>query len=140
MKVYDADQVTVSFAGVLMQGYADGEFCSIEMDSKGFEDVVGTDGEVTRSKTGDNRATVTVKLLQSSLTNAELSILHNLDLSAPNGAGVGALLINDRGGSFTYRAARAWISKAPDVTLDRQATTREWEFRCEKLVRFDGAA
>lgn len=138
MRVYDPDQVTVSFAGILVQGYADGEFVRIEQESDDFSDVVGTDGEVSRSKTNDRRATVTFVLMQTSESNDLLSAVSNLDRSLPNGLGVGALYIRDRQGSALYRAASAWISKPPNVSFDRTATSREWTIRCEKLERLDG--
>lgn len=138
MKVYDPDQVTVSFAGIVMQGFADGSFVSISQESDDFSDVVGTDGEVSRSKTNDRRATITFKLMQTSASNVLLSAISNADRDAPAGAGVGALMIRDRQGTSLYRADEAWISKPPDVDFDRGATSREWTLRCARLQRTDG--
>lgn len=138
MKVYDPDQVTVSFAGIVLQGYGEGEFVRIEDASDGFSTVVGTDGEVSRSKSMDRRATVTFVLMQTSESNDLLSALHNLDRSAPGGAGVGALYIRDRQGTALYRAGKAWIKRTPNVTFDRAATSREWTIECERLDRVDG--
>ncbi len=138
MKVYDPTEVTVSFAGIVIQGYADGEFIRIEQEGDDFTDVVGTDGEVSRSKTSDRRATVTFILMQTSASNALLSAISNADRNAPGGAGVGALFIRDRQGTSLYRAAEAWISKPPNVSMDRAPTSREWTLRAAKLERQDG--
>jgi hypothetical protein len=138
MKVYDPTEVTVSFAGIVIQGYADGEFIRVEQETDDFSDVVGTDGEVSRSKTSDRRATVTFILMQTSGSNALLSAISNADRSAPGGAGVGALYIRDRQGTSLYRAGEAWISKPPNVSFDRGPTSREWTLRCAKLERLDG--
>jgi hypothetical protein len=137
-KTYDADQVTLVFAGILVQGYADGDFCTIEYESDGFTDVAGTDGEVARSKTNDRRATITIELLQTSSSNALFSQLANLDLNAPNGAGVGSLLINDRQGLSLYTAAECWIQKPADATFGREVTSRSWVLRCANLISFTG--
>lgn len=138
-KTYDADQVSITIAGLLIDsGYADGEFLRIEQESDDFTDVVGTDGEVTRSKTRDKRATVTILLMQSSSGNALLSTLNNLDVNAPNGAGVGAFLVRDRQGTSVYRADECWVQKPPDVSFDREATSREWTLRVANLQRVDG--
>lgn len=138
-KVYDADQVTVLVAGVpITSGYADGEFCTVEQETEDFMDVVGTDGEVTRSKTNDRRATITIKLMQSSDGNALLSALNNLDKFGTGGAGIGPLLIKDRQGTSVYSSAKCWISKPPSVTFDRDAKERTWTIRCSNLIRFDG--
>lgn len=138
-KVYDANEVTVNVAGLPIEsGYDDGEFCRIEQESDDFTDKVGTDGEVTRSKTNDRRATIAIILMQSSDGNALLSGLNNIDRLAGNGAGVGPLLIRDRQGTALYAAAECWISKPPDVSFDREPTAREWTLRCASLERFDG--
>lgn len=138
-KFYDADEISLSLSGLpLDSGYADGEFCRIEQESDDFSDKVGTDGEVTRSKTNDKRATISIILMQTSTGNALLSALNNLDLNAPNGLGVGAFLARDRSGLALYTATAAWVSKPPDVSFDREATAREWTIRVAKLIRFDG--
>lgn len=139
-KVYDANEVTLSIAGLLIDaGFADGEFCRIEQESDDFVDVVGTDGEVTRSKTNDRRATVTVLLMQSSLGNSLLSALNNIDLAAGNGAGIGPLLIQDNQGTTIYTGDACWVSKPPNVSFDRAATAREWTVRVANLKRVDGS-
>lgn len=138
LKTYNPDECDVIVAGIPLQGYADGEFINVEQEANDFEDVVGTDGEVTRSKTNDRRATVTVFLMQSSSANDQLSVLSNIDRNGPNGSGVGAFLLKDRSGRLLLEAAECWIQKPPTVSLDRTPTPREWVLRCANLVRFDG--
>lgn len=139
LKVYDANEVTVSIAGLPIEsGFDDGEFVRIEQEAEDFIDKVGTDGEVTRSKTNDRRATVSILLMQSSDANALLSGLNNIDRLAGNGAGVGPFLVRDRQGLALYAAAECWISKPPDVSFDREPTAREWTLRVASLERFDG--
>lgn len=138
-KVYDPDQVTVTIAGILIGGFADGQFIQIEKDTQDFQDVVGTDGEVVRSKSNDKRATVTISLIQTSASNQLLSALLAADKASANGAGVGPLLIRDRSGTSLFTAENAWISKSPSVTFDRTATSREWEIRCAHLIENHGS-
>ena len=139
LKVYDANEVTVNVAGLPIEsGFDDGEFVRIEQEAEDFIDKVGTDGEVTRSKTNDRRATITILLMQSSDGNALLSGLNNLDRLAGNGAGVGPFLVRDRQGTALYAGAECWISKPPDVSFDREPTAREWTLRVASLERFDG--
>ncbi len=140
-KVYDADQVTLVFMGIpIDSGFNDGEFCTIEQSAQDFDVVVGTDGEVTRSKTGNRHAVIKVKLLQTSSGNGALSALNNLDVLTPGGAGIGPMLIRDRQGTSLYTASKSWIAKPPDVAFDRTATAREWTLECANLVRFDGGS
>ena len=139
LKTYDADQVTVAFAGVILDsGWADGQFVRIEWETPQFSDVAGTDGEVTRSKSNDRRATITISLMQTSDGNAELSAIAAKDRLEPNGAGVGALQVRDLNGNSLHEAAEAWISKTPDVSYEREAVAREWTLRCANLVDFTG--
>jgi hypothetical protein len=138
LRVYDPDQVHVSMNGIPLSGFADGEFVTVETESATFEDVAGTDGEVTRSKTNDGRATVTVKLMQSSPSNDLLSVLHNLDKSTPGGVGVGPLFIRDAQGTTLVWAEKAWIQKVPDGSWDRTAKERSWVIRCANLISHHG--
>ena len=138
-KVYDADQVSITVAGIpITGGYADGEFCRIERETDIFTDVVGTDGETTRSKTNDNRATCTISLMQTADVNALLGALAALDRNTPNGAGVGSFLVRDRQGTSIYTAEACWIAKPPDVGFDREATSRDWKIRIAELNDFTG--
>lgn len=138
-KVYDANEVTLNFAGIpIDSGFDDGEFIRIEQESDDFVDKAGTDGEVTRSKTNDRRTTITVILMQSSDGNAALSALNNIDRLANNGAGVAPILVSDRQGTSIFAAAECWIAKPPDVSYDREPTAREWTLRAANPERFDG--
>lgn len=141
-RIYDAEQVTVSFAGAdLTDGLADGEFLKITNDTDAFLDVVGTDGSVTRSKSNDGRSTIELKLMQTSPGQDILTAAINTDKLATNGAGIGAFLVRDPNGRQNYLAAEAWIAKEPDVAFDRTATERVWKFRVAKWsVRLDGGS
>jgi hypothetical protein len=134
-KFYDPDLVAIYFNGAIVQGYADGEFITVAQVSNGFDDVVGTDGEVARSKSNDRRVEVTIKLLQTSSTNAAFSVIHNLDLNAPNGAGVGTFLMQDLQGGTIVHGDQAWIVKYPDDSMDRTAKSREWVLRIANADR-----
>lgn len=138
LKVYDPDEITVSVFGILIGGYADGEFVRIEQESDDFTDVAGTDGSVSRAKTNDRRATITFVLMQTSESNALLSAISNLDRNTPGGAGVGAVQVRDRQGNTIYSGAEAWISRPPNASFDREVTSREWTLRVARLERTDG--
>lgn len=133
-KVYDSNEVKISVAGIpVIGGFADGEFVSIVRETEAFNDVVGTDGEVTRSKTNDARATVTITLMQTADVNLALSVLHNADKNTAGGAGVGPLLIEDLNGVTLHESPQCWINTEPDVTYAREAGERAWPIRCANL-------
>lgn len=139
LRLYHPDEIFCSLAGIPISGYADGEMIRIEPEGPAFDDVVGTDGEVTRSKTNDDRHTVTIRLMQSSPVNDLLSTLHLLDKNAPGGVGVGVFVCRDKQGTTLHSAEKAWISKSPDSSFDRIPTVREWIIRVAKMISFHGS-
>jgi len=139
-KTYDPTLYSLVIAGIPIpaKGYADGEFIRWERDSDSFTDVAGTDGEVTRAKQYDKRATITFTLMQSSEMNAVLSTLANLDESTDGGAGIGPFLLKDRGGLTVLAGKDCWIAKMPDGSLDKNPTARAWKVRVANLKSFEG--
>jgi hypothetical protein len=134
VKQYDPKLITLQFAGIIVEGYADGSFVEIEEETEGFEDYSGTDGSVSRSKSSDERGTVTIKLAQTSPTNVLFSSLHQQDKDEPNGAGVGQFLLEDRGnGTTLVRADEAWIMGRPKMDYERAVKEREWKIRLAKM-------
>jgi hypothetical protein len=141
-KRYDAKQVTMVFMGLLIDsGFAEGEFLTIEQSAPDYEVVVGTDGEVGRSRTNNRHATIKVKLMHTSSGNTLFTTLSNAGLLARNGADIGPMLIRDRvSGLATWTASACWIAKPPDVSLDSKITTREWTLECADLTRVDAGS
>ena len=138
-KRYDAAQVTLFFMGLLINsGYADGEFLTIVQETPDYETVVGTDGEVSRSRTNNRHATIMVKLAQTSQGNTLFSTLSNAGLLAANGADIGPMLVRDRvSGTCIYTAGNCWVSEWPTVSYDNKITMRNWTLECDDLVRVD---
>lgn len=136
VKVFSADQHSVSLNGILINsGWDDGEFVSVEQATDSFGDKVGTDGEVVRWATLDRRATAKIKVMQTSDGNADLSALHNQDINAPNGAGVGVFELRDLAtGALLAHADHAWIQKPPPVARGREVVSQEWTIRIAHIV------
>lgn len=137
-RIYDSNQVKVSFAGAPLQGYADGEFLTITLNEDSFSTVVGTDGEVSRSKTNNLTAAIEIRLMSTSPSNDILSAIYNADLIANGGAGVGAFLVTDLNGTSEFLAGNAWIVKGADVSYDREANERVWMLSCDRMNMFVG--
>lgn len=136
---YNLDQVSLVFAGVSIRGeYGEGGAISIRNNAEKFENTIGQKGDVVRSRTNDKTATIELTLHQTSPYNAQLSALSRLDDNTPNGAGVGTFLCRDRENGDEFVAARTWIQKDPDVTMNRKSGDRVWMLFCEKLERYPG--
>lgn len=140
MKTYDPNLFSLVIAGIPIpaKGYADGEFINYTRDAQQFTDSVGTDGEVTRAKQHDKRATITFSTMQTAEINAILSTLANLDYETDGGAGVGPFLLKDRGGLTVLAGADCWIAKLPDGSLGKDPTARAWMIRVANLKSFEG--
>lgn len=129
LKTYDPNMYDVVFAGIrLNEGLAEGTFLTISSESPGFSSKVGVDGEVTRARSHDSRATARLVLMQTSEINERLSAIHAADMDALNGSGVGSFYVQDRNGSTVAEASKAYISDDPDLTLEAEASEREWTF------------
>lgn len=130
---YDPEDYSVIFNGIPIEGFAEDDFIDIEYDSDGFQDQVGADGHVMRYRSCDQRATVTINLMASSITNKLLSAMYNADIKAPNGMGVGPIMIRDTRGVTVFMGTHAWIQKMPKSTLGQKLGNREWKIRVAKL-------
>lgn len=137
-RIYDANEVAIACGGVPIEGYADGQFLSITRTSDGFTTVVGTDGDVARSKTNDHRAVIEINLLQTSPSNLTFTALWTADRNAPGGAGIFGFICTDLNGTSLYTAGNAWVQKPPDITFDREATSRTWVLECDNLIDATG--
>lgn len=142
LKRYDAAQVTLVFMGILIDsGFADGEFLTIEQSAPDYEAVVGTDGQVGRSRTNNRHAVIKVKLMSTSDGNTLFGALSNAGLLTANGADIGPMLVRDRvSGVCTYTSANCWIAAPPAVSYENKVSMREWVLECDDLVRVDAGS
>ena len=139
VKTYDPSNVSMFFNTIEMQGFAQDAAISLEHDEEDFTLVTGVDGEGTRSKTSIKSATITVSLMQSSLVNDLLSAHRLLDINTPGGIGGKSLIIKDNSGTTLFACETAWIQKPPTADLNREATTREWIFRTDRVDALHGS-
>lgn len=138
---YDPDQVILLVGVATIDGFADGSMLTLDQDTDDFVDNIGTTGEVVRSKSNDRRATLTIRLQQTSDSNDILSAINNADMAAPNGAGIATFMLRDKtNGRALYSAAECWVAKSPAVNFDRTSQPREWKLRISSLVRQDGGS
>lgn len=135
---YNPRDIIITFAGIIFEGYADGEFVSIEAPEDAFSLYIGADGHGVRAATNNFAGTVTATLSQASKTNELLSALHALDRAS--GEGVGPLSIKDLNGTSLYAAATAWIKKQPTAGFAKTVGTRAWVIETDILVPFHGSS
>ena len=127
-KNYSFSNVNVIFGILELQGFADGDdVVTIENEADQFNDMAGAKGDVVRSQSNDNRCTITIKLLQNSGSNKELTVVYNADREL--GTGVAPMIVEDKETGETYVINNAWIQKYPTVTRGQNVNTMDWIFR-----------
>lgn len=124
---YNPVEVDLIYGPIKVEGYAVGEFVTLDQEEDTFLKVVGTDGELARSLNQNDATVITIKLLQTSKSNVLLSAALQLD-KATGGRSPQVMLIKDRSGFSLNAFPVAWIVKPPAQSLDKQATSREWQF------------
>jgi hypothetical protein len=136
VKSYDPAKVTITFAGIIVEGYADGTFITAARNNPSFSLKVGSSGEGARAKSNDRSGIVTLTLQQSSASNDLLSAQAALDEAS--GDGIGSLLIKDLSGTTLCSAETAWIQKPADVEYAKEISDRQWVLETDILNIFAG--
>jgi hypothetical protein len=140
MPAFDPNRHIVTFGPISLYGVSMGkdEWINVARESPAWEDDVGVDGAVTFSKINDDRATVTLTLMQSSAINDQLSAHYNLDRSTPGGVGARPFTMTDLNGTTKIFAEEARLVKAPDQSRARKVGEVKWEFRLAQIKEFHG--
>lgn len=137
MRNYDPKEVSVICGGHKVRDFA-AEMVRVEPNEDDFNDVAGAQGEVSRSRTSDRRATVTLVIKQTSPSNDVLSEFARTDRETPNGGGVFSFQLIDRQGTTLVDAEEAWVMRKPDLTFSNEITNREWTIRLAEANYFVG--
>lgn len=121
LSVADCDQHRLAIFGVdIMRGQGQsglGEntwFKATPADAS-FKTRKGADGAVARARTNNRLLGIEVTLLQTSASNDFLSAAHTSDITLPNGAGVGSLVLADLQGTTKIACSKAWIETPGEV-------------------------
>jgi len=137
VKTYDPNNVQLILGGVGISGYADGTFINLTYDEDLYNKTVGADGEVSRSKTTNRSATLTITLKQTSSSNDALSALYQLDESEDGG--VVPMMIKEIGtGTTLVFTQAAWVQKLPDLNFSKDIEDRQWTIATSQLESYIG--
>ncbi len=138
VRAYDPKEISVIVGGHAVGGFAEGEFVRIEPNADEFADVAGSQGSVSRARTSDRRATMTIILQQTSPSDDVFTAFPELDRTTPNGGGIVSVMLRDGQGTTLVRAVEAWVMRRPDLTFSNEITNREWAFRLAEAFYFTG--
>ncbi len=132
-KNFSFNNINVIFGIQEIEGFAKGDdVVSIEYDADQFVKVVGAKGDVTRTQTADSSSTMTIKLLQTSKSNAILMAQFNIDRLT--GAGVLPFIVNDKETGESHIVNNAWIMKPPAVVRGANPNTMDWVLQGDFLT------
>jgi len=124
---YDPSLVTCSLGGILVEGFADDSFVTLEQSEATYEIVVGVDGQAIRVfKSGSLVWNCTLSMMQVAPVNLLLGALHQLDKDAPNGAGIVPFSVVDAGGTTQFATTTAWISTPAPITFGSGHNAKNW--------------
>lgn len=129
---YDPKGVIITFGGVPLTGFADGDFISISAATDRFTKKIGADGEVARLRGNDDTSEVSITLMATSLSNTYLSSI--LEIDRLTNTGQRPLQILDLSGNSLFFWALAWIKKTPDVKYSKELGERTWVFDTDQVI------
>ena len=136
VRTYSPSAVSVVYAAKLITGFADDTAVTIERMTDTWSDQIGTDGYVTRSRTNDQRGTITINLTQSSPSNDDLQALATADELTGNNAA--PILVRDASGRTIASGDTAWVTKPPANDFGRSIVNRTWVLHVATLSIFTG--
>jgi hypothetical protein len=121
---YDPKKVIITLGGVPIVGYADGSFVNVEGNAETWTKKVGADGEVNRALSNDNTHTITITLLQTSLSNQYLKNVYKADKAT--GLGMLPLGFTDLNDMETKFWPEAWVAQEPPKGRAKETTDTQW--------------
>jgi hypothetical protein len=122
---------TLDFKKVLLlvgtsriQGFADGEGFTFDLDEDLYTKTTGADGDTARSRRHGQSANLKINLMQTSPSNDILMALAVLD--RVNNAGVVPVTVKDLLGTTLIFAPYCWVKKTPPAAFGKEVASREW--------------
>lgn len=138
LATYNPKDVIVTFGPIILTGFADGSFVSVERAEDTFSLKMGADGTAVRVKNPNRSGTIKVTLSQTSPANDLLSAAHATD--DLTGLAVLPMSVKDGNGTTIAGALRTWVKKPPGVSFAKDASDREWTFETDRLEMFVGGS
>lgn len=124
---YSPNDVAVLVNGTPLSGFAEGDLVTFAYDTDAAIMKQGADGNAAVSVLrGQRMATLTIRLMQTSLGN---NFLSGLLFAQQNGTGVFAsvAVLNTQGGEL-IQIPRGVIGKEPDRNYSAEVGASEWKF------------
>ena len=108
-------------------GVAD-EGLTITMSGDKDSQTVGADGSVMHTLNADKSGTLTLRLLKTSPTNAQLSLMYALQTVSSALHGLNVITVRDSARGDVTTCRQVAFRKQPPVTYTKAGAVLEWEF------------
>ena len=128
---YSPQEVQLTFGGYTVTGWQN---LTITRSVDAFKPVRGIRGKHTRVRSIDTSCTITVTILQTSMSNDVLCRIHDLDLEY--GSGRIELLLKDMGGTGIFSSAEAYVLGYPEVVYSGEFEYRQWRLFCQNTGNY----
>ena len=125
-RTYDISKVSLIVGSHIVVGFAEGTFVSLTRNTDTYGRKVGAAGEVTRVKSADRTARLTVTLDQTSPSNDYFSGLFLAD--EQSNAGKVPVLLTEIGGTSIAKSSEGWIVKPANLEYGNSSLNRVWIF------------
>lgn len=136
---FDPKDVSFVWAGILVEGWAEGSFIDIDYRNDLWDITTGADGLGAFVKSNDASALVTFRLMPGALVNQALSLKFMGDLT-PLNAGFGPLEIFDASTLSSHSALKARLMRSPKRVYGTSVEALEYQLGCLNLVPNNGPA
>lgn len=136
-KTYDPGSIVVQFGSDILSGFGD-DVVKVTRNEDSFMLHVGADGEVARTRNRNKSGTITFTLLRTSASNDILAA--SLASDEALGDGIKPVTVQDTLGTTVHFGANAWVQKAPDDDMSKEANDREWTIAVADLDHFAGGS
>ena len=130
---YSGEKVIITVGGVIVTGFADGDFITASYEEDRYTAKIGADGEIGRSKTASRLGTIEIVLASTSLANTELSTLFNLSLLGGIDAPI-PVAVADLSGRGLVAASKCWVKTAPDWVRGKEISENTWTLQAADLT------
>lgn len=132
MQQYDPSGVTLIFGGALITGYAPDSIVKVEWNTPRFALLVGADGEAARSRSRNESARITVRVMPGSTGAMILEAAVIADKAG--GAGVLPLLLTDLSTGRSHASEGAWVVNDPDIDYQQEVEPIEFMIETDRLI------
>lgn len=133
-------ECTISFFGIIFDGFATDKALSMEKVSEDYTVEEGCDGTTTRVSTNSRLWIARLSLAAGSPHNQKMTALWQAAQLVPGGI-AGPFLLKDNLGADAVFCPTGFISKPPSAEWGNKPGSREWQIHLpDCVVNFGGAS